>query len=101
LPESLRSCPPDELPESLRSCPPEEPKAAMLSQYNRADEAPVPVTQYRVTLSSISSRLSAFSGWPSQSVHDQNFSTIHAACPAGSAPRPYRSVCGRVDCCFE
>ena len=36
-----------------------------------------------MTLSSISSRPSAFSGWPSQSVHAQNFSRIHAACPAG------------------
>ena len=60
----------------------------MLSQYSRADDAPVAVTQYSITLSSISSRLSAFSGWPSQSVHDQNFSTIQASCAAGESTSP-------------
>jgi hypothetical protein len=35
--------------------------------------------QYSMMLSSISSRLSAFSGWPLQSVQAQNFSMIHAS----------------------
>ena len=34
-------------------------------------------------LSSSSSRVSTFSGWPSQSVQAQNFSTIHAHCASG------------------
>ena len=59
-----------------------------LSQYSRADDAPARCSQYSITLSSSSSRVSAFSGWPSQSVHDQNFSRIHAAWPAGESTRP-------------
>ena len=42
-----------------------------------------------------------FSGCPSQSVHAQNFSRIHAAWPAGESARPYPTVCGRVACCLE
>src|SRR6478609_6999393 len=72
-----------------------------LCQYIRAEEAADPVTQYSITLSSNSSRLSAFSGCPSQAVHDQNFSMIHASCPAGESVSPYPRVCGRVDCCLE
>jgi hypothetical protein len=37
----------------------------MLSQYRRADEAPVPGSQYSMGLSKSSSRVSAFSGQPS------------------------------------
>ena len=59
-----------------------------LSQYRRAEDAAVPVTQYTITLSSSSSRLSTFSGCPSQSVHAQNFSTIHASCPTGESTSP-------------
>src|SRR5262249_42537089 len=58
------------------------------SQYSRADEPAVAVVQYSMTLSRSSSRLSTFSGWPSQSVHAQNFSRIHAAWPAGESVRP-------------
>ena len=72
-----------------------------LSQYSRADDAAEAVSQYSITLSSISSRVSAFSGCPSQSVHAQNFSMIQASCPAGESVSPYPSVCGRVDCCLE
>jgi hypothetical protein len=39
--------------------------ARPLSQYDRAAEAPVPVSQYRVMLSRIVSRLSWPAGWPS------------------------------------
>ncbi len=59
-----------------------------LSQYRRADEAPVPGSQYSITLSSSSSRVSTFSGWPSQSVQARNFSTIQAHRPAGESTRP-------------
>src|ERR1700754_3538452 len=55
-------------------------KLLKLSQYSRADDAPLPVTQYSITLSSNSSRLNTFSGCPSQSAHAQNFSTIQAIC---------------------
>src|SRR5260370_11871429 len=34
------------------------------------------------------SRVSAFSGFPWQSVHAQNFSRIQAACPAGESASP-------------
>ena len=40
------------------------------------------------------SRVSTFSGWPSQSIQDQNFSMIQVACPAGESTRPYPRVCG-------
>ena len=59
-----------------------------LSQYRRPEDAPVPVNQYTVTLSSSWSRVKMFSGSPSQSVHCQNFSTIHASCPTGESTRP-------------
>jgi hypothetical protein len=58
---------------------------AKLSQYSRAEEAPVPGSQYSMMLSSISSRLRALAGSPSQSLHDQNFSTIQAQSPAGES----------------
>src|SRR4051794_5561915 len=69
-----------------------------LSQYKRADDAPAPGNQYAITLSSMRSRVNTFSGWPSQSDHAWNFSTIHAHWPAGESTNPYPSVCGRVDC---
>ena len=72
-----------------------------LSQYRRAEEAATFGSQYSITLSSISSRVSAFSGLPFESVQAQNFSKIHAACPEGESANPYPSVCGRVPCCFE
>jgi hypothetical protein len=54
----------------------------------RADEVADAVAQYSITLSSISSRVSTFSGWPSQSVQAQNFSTIQASCPTGESVSP-------------
>src|SRR5215469_14289377 len=80
---------------------PKSPKKVKLSQYIRADDAADAVTQYIITLSTSSSLVSTFSGWPSQSIHDQNFSTIQASWPAGESTRPYPRVWGRVDCCFE
>jgi hypothetical protein len=58
-----------------------------LSQYSRADEAPVPGTQYIMTLSSISSLVRTLTGSPPQSVQDQNFSMIQAHSPAGESTR--------------
>src|ERR1700757_2166680 len=80
---------------------PNSPKKLKLSQYIRADDAPDAVAQYIITLSMSSSLVSTFSGLPSQSIQDQNFSTIQASWPAGESTRPYPRVCGRVDCCFE
>ena len=62
--------------------------APKLSQYSRADDAALAVTQYSIRLSSSSSRLRMFSGWPSQSVQAQNFSRIQAAWPAGESVSP-------------
>jgi hypothetical protein len=45
---------------------------------------------------SISSRVSAFSGLPSQSVQVRNFSTSQAASPAGESVKPKASVVGLV-----
>ena len=59
-----------------------------LSQYSRAEDAPYAVAQYSMTLSSNSSRVSTFSGWPSQSLHAQNFSTIHAIWATGESTSP-------------
>src|SRR5258708_26338604 len=59
-----------------------------LSQYSRADDAALAGSQYTITLSSNSSRVSTFSGWPSQSVHDQNFSRIQVSCPTGESVSP-------------
>src|SRR3954447_24036807 len=61
---------------------------AKLSQYSRAEEAPAALSQYIMTLSRISSRVRTFSGWPSQSVHDQSFSTIHPHSAAGGRRGP-------------
>src|SRR6266498_3024099 len=47
----------------------------MLSQYRRAEDAPVPGSQYSITLSRSSSRVSTFSGRPSQSVQADRKST--------------------------
>src|SRR3954470_7127314 len=68
----------------------------MLSQYNRADDAAVPVSQYSVTSSSSSSRVN---GKPSD--HAWNFSTSQPHSPAGESSNPYPTVCGRVDCSTE
>src|SRR6266508_2006879 len=73
----------------------------MLSQYSRAEEAPVPGSQYSIMLSSSSSRVSTFSGWPSLSVQDQNFSMIQAHRPTGESTSPYPIVWGRVACSCE
>jgi hypothetical protein len=72
----------------------------MCSQYRRADEVIVPVTQYVITLVSIWSRVNAFSGCPSQSLHVRNFSTIHASSPAGESLSAAPSVWGFVPCSF-
>ena len=61
----------------------------------------MPGSQYIITLSSRSSRLSTASGEPSWSVQDQNFSTIQAARKAGESTNPYPTVCGRVACSRE
>ena len=45
----------------------------------------VRVTQYSITLVSSWSRVKAFSGSPSQSLHARNFSTIQASRPAGES----------------
>src|SRR6266536_4265296 len=57
----------------------------LLCQYRRAEEAPVPASQYSITSSSSASRVSTFSRLASQSVHDQNFSMIPAHRPAGES----------------
>src|SRR6478609_5998662 len=77
-------------------------KSALFSQYRRAAEIPVLVSQYSVTLSRMSSRvralcscpLRAFStspGWPVPSP----WSSMNAARSTGESASPYR-VCGRV-----
>ena len=43
---------------------------AKLSQYSLAEDAPELVAQYIIALSSSSSRVKTFSGWPSQSLHE-------------------------------
>src|SRR5260370_19074291 len=72
-----------------------------LSQYRRAEEVAAFGSQYSMMSSNISSRASAFSGFPRQSVHAQNFSRIQAPSPAGESASPYPSVSGRLLCCFE
>jgi hypothetical protein len=52
------------------------------------------VSQYRVMSVSSSSLLNTDSTSPSQSLHARNFSTIHAASPAGESDRPAASVAG-------
>ena len=52
------------------------------------DEFIVSVAQYNVTLVSSSSLLNLFSITPSQSLQARNFSTIHAASPAGESVKP-------------
>jgi hypothetical protein len=56
-----------------------------LSQYSRADDAALAVTQYSIRLSSSASRSITFSGSPPLSVQAQNFSRIQAAWPAGES----------------
>lgn len=56
-----------------------------LSQYNLAEDAPVPGSQYSITLSSRRSRVSTSSG---RSVHERYFSTIHAHNAAGESTSP-------------
>jgi hypothetical protein len=73
----------------------------MLSQYSRAEEAPVPGSQYSITLSSSSSRVSTFSGWPSQSVQAQNcrhrLAHLPASTPSGHTGPNTRQV---LQCTF-
>src|SRR5215471_16626068 len=74
---------------AIWDCP--DGRAHPLSQYRRADDAAVAVSQYSVMLSSIWSRLNALVGSPSCSVHAQYFSAIHAAwlrARAGHEPVP-------------
>jgi hypothetical protein len=63
-------------------------KLSILSQHKRTEEAAVWGSQHNRTLSGISSRVSTFSGCPSQSVHAKNFSNIQASCPAGESVGP-------------
>ncbi len=76
--------------------------AALFSQYRRAAEIAVLVSQYSVMLSRTSSRVRALSrvpcracstspGWPVPSP----WSSMNAARSAGESASPY-SVCGRV-----
>src|SRR5215469_10478779 len=58
---------------------------AMLSQYNRAEDAPVPVSQYRVMLSSTWSAVRTSPRSPEWSVHAHSFSAIQAHRPAGES----------------
>src|SRR5579863_5345420 len=58
---------------------------AMLSQYSRADDAPVPVSQYRVTLSSTWSAVSTWLRSPGWSVQAHSFSVIQAHSPVGES----------------
>jgi hypothetical protein len=66
--------------------------SAMLSQYNRADEAAVRVSQYNVMLSSTWSglRTSQRAPWWSDQAH--TFSRIQAQSPTGDSTREYPSV---------
>ena len=61
---------------------------AKLSQYSRADEVALFGSQYSITWSSSSSRVSTFSGWPSQSIQAWYFSITQAAWPAGESASP-------------
>src|SRR5918995_2900660 len=83
------------VPETMRG---PDGRVNAVSQYKRADDAALFVSQYTITLSSIWSRLSAVVGSPSWSVHAQYFSVIHAHWPTGESTSPYPRVCGRVDC---
>src|SRR5215475_2768799 len=62
---------------------------AMLSQYKRAEDAPVPLSQYRVMLSSTWSALSTWPRSPGWSVQVHSFSAIHAHSPAGESVSEY------------
>ena len=66
------------------------------SQYSRAADAIVPVSQYVVALASSSSLVKRLSTSPSQSLNDRNISTSHAASPAGESLTAKARVCGRV-----
>src|ERR1700761_2034464 len=75
---------------------------ALFSQYRRAAETPVLVSQYRVMLSSTSSRVSAPGSSPSTTLASSPgcplpspWSSMNAARSTGESARPYR-VCGRV-----
>ena len=54
------------------------------------------MNQYRLMFASRWSRENTLSTSPPQSDQVRNFSTIHAARPAGESVRPKASVCGRV-----
>src|ERR1700722_20284750 len=58
---------------------------AMLCQYSRAEDAPVPVSQYRVMLSSTWLTVSTWLRAPGWSVQAQSFSVIQAHSPAGES----------------
>ena len=58
---------------------------AMLSQYRRADDAPVPVSQYRVMLSRTWSAVRTSPRSPEWSVQAHSFSAIQAHSPAGES----------------
>jgi hypothetical protein len=58
---------------------------AMLSQYRRAADAPVAVSQYRVMLSSTWSAVRTWLRSPGWSVQAHSFSTIQAHRPAGES----------------
>jgi hypothetical protein len=67
--------------------PPASGKRSRLSQYRRADDAPVAENQYQLRLSSRSSRLRMFSGCPSQSTHAQIHRASNTAPVAGTPER--------------
>jgi hypothetical protein len=73
-----------------------KPPARIASQYSRVEEFAVAGTQYSMTLVNSSSLLKRRSISPPQSLQVRNFSTIHAANPAGESVSPYASVCGFV-----
>src|ERR1700694_6057866 len=70
---------------------------APFSQYSRADEAAVFVSQYSVMLSSTSSLVGDFPG-SAPYVHCANpgCTRIQAASPAGESVAPYPTACGRA-----
>ena len=68
------------------------------SAYGEKDVPIVPVTQYKVSQVSRSSRGNAVSTSPLQSLQLRSFSTIQAAIPAGESASPTARVCGLVAC---
>ncbi len=70
---------------------------AMLSQYSRAEDAPVPVSQYKVMLSSTWSKVRTCPRSPTWPVQAHSFSAIQAHSPMGESvseqPVLARAVC--------